>query len=228
MTQRTRGLAGLMMAGCALEFIKFILNKLVIGLDDYLMAACTFYRSMLAIQFKSCFIVVEFFYGPTIKTMTFGAVRSAFDFKLLVVGFFVALAAGSRQTGEFPVLIRFIRHVTGTAGFFLVRPFQGKCGFAVVESVVLPTGGQVALFAGFIRVPFFVDLSAVNVFMAIHTPLAQAPEFPFFFLLVAGKTRSCHMRPIQGKFGFGVLFQCISAFGKPVDVMARRAIGGQD
>ena len=95
-----------------------------------------------------------------------------------------------------------------------VCAFQRKCGFTVVEAIVLPGGRDMALFTGLVGIPFFGNLPAMNIFMTIHAAHAKPLEFPFVILFVAGKTRRGYMRSIQREFGFGMLLQAVSAFRK--------------
>jgi hypothetical protein len=95
----------------------------------------------------------------------------------------------------------------------------------VIKSIVLPTSGQVALFTSFVRVPFFRNLPLVYVFVAINTALPDIPEFPFFLLLMTGKTRGCHMCAIQWKRRFSVLFQGKRATGETIHRVTSRAVG---
>jgi len=59
-----------------------------------------------------------------------------------------------------------------------VCALQFEIGFAVVKFTVPETGGDVALIAGFVGIPFFGDLIFVWVFVTVHTTFADLSELP--------------------------------------------------
>lgn len=118
--------------------------------------------------------------------------------------------------------------MAGAAILFLVRAFQGKCSFTVVELVVAPAGTFVALRAVVVGVPFFGNLAAMYVFMAIHATCAECFEFPFLLRFMAGKTGRRHVRAFQREFGFCMLLQAVRAFCKSLYRMACRTIGSNN
>lgn len=64
-----------------------------------------------------------------------------------------------------------------------------------------------ALVAGLVRIEFRIDIADMHILMTIRALLPDIPELPFFIriALVTGKTWSCHVPAIKGKFCFCVV-----------------------
>ena len=73
------------MTDYAFEIGEFVLCKLLVSVYNLLVAGLTRNIYVFAIQFEPGFIMVKFFDGPGIVSMTFGAIRYPVFFKLFVV-----------------------------------------------------------------------------------------------------------------------------------------------
>lgn len=213
------------MTDYAFEFFKFILHHNFFIHRNGFVTRRTGYFCVFTIQQKPCFAVIKIRHFPSFHTMTSGTIGDTFLLKLLIVYLFVALAARCGQAGKFPMRIRSIGYVTGSAILLQMRALQCKRCLTVIKAILLPTCRQVALLTSIVQVPFLSNLSLVNIFMTINTPTANIPEFPFFLLLVTGKTRGCHMRSVERKCRLGVLLQGKGAPSKSINGVASCAVG---
>jgi len=169
--------------------------------------------------------VVKVVHRPVVEAVAPRTIGHAAFFKLLLVRIFMAGMASSGESGKFSMFMFGIGHVAGPAILPDVGALQLKLCLGVVEPVFgSPAFGGMAVFAGLVGVPFNVNFTYVNVFMAIHTALANFSELPLLFFPMAGITGRCDMRSGKCKFSLGMFFKGECASRKPVYGMAFRAV----
>ena len=84
---------GLFVTDYAFEAFKFILYKGYCSFRNFLVAGFTSYFNVFAFELEFRFIVVEFFNGPILISVTGGTIRHTKFFKLPVVAVFVTTGA---------------------------------------------------------------------------------------------------------------------------------------
>ena len=77
----------------------------------------------------------------------------------------------------------------------------------MIEMVVIPGSGHMATFTGTVRIELFIQVSLVNIRMAVRAFFPDISELPFFpgIFLVAGETGGSQVGAVEGEFGFGVI-----------------------
>ena len=101
---------------------------------------------------------------------------------------------------------------------------QFKIRQTVVKPVCLPPGYIMTSLTGLIGIIFFIDISHMNVFMAINASFTDIPETPPCRLLMTRKTRGGQMGTFQLKISLIMFFNRIRATAKVIDGMTFRTI----
>lgn len=119
----------------------------------------------------------------------------------------------------------YILYMTGCASLTGMATLQAKGCLSMIEAAFLPTRWQVAVVAGLFGVIFLRNFTGMNILVAIHAALADAPEVPLLFIQMTGKTGRGCVGPFQGKFTFIVFFQSKKTRCKTIHRVAICTVG---
>lgn len=174
------------------------------------MAGPAFNFGMPALQFKGRIVVIKIADIPLLKPVATRTIRGAIPLELPAVHRLMATRTGRGQARKAhraacPATVIFL--VAGHAFLPGVGPLQGKIRQTVVEAVFLPAFRHMAILTGLLGVILFIEIPLMDIFMAVHAPLSNASEGPFFIFQVAGKTGRRQMGAIQRELCFAVVFE---------------------
>lgn len=185
---------------------------------------------MLAVQFKSSLVVVEFDSLPVVKSMAPLAIGDALLIKLLTVNVFMTGRTRRRQIPEFLIALgepsALVVPMAGHAWLPGMRALKFELCLVMIKMIVRPGRSNVAPFAGQVGVKFWINKSLMHILVTVCTFFTDVPELPFFLrlLFVARKTRGGGMAAVQREFGLGMVGNGEHTAGEAVYRMALATI----
>lgn len=151
------------------------------------------------VKFEFGFIMIECFHFPCHHGMASQAIGGSILFELPVMIVFMAVRTSGSQPRE--PLDKHSRGIldemTNPAAFPGMSADKVKPGKLMVKFNIRPCRRVMAGIAVVVGIILFIQVTDVNVFMAIGTLQPNVFKAPFILLLMTGETGCCKMRILQ-------------------------------
>lgn len=115
--------------------------------------------------------------------------------------------------------------MAGTAGLFLMAPFQFPSRGDMVEKDVAPGAHRMTGHAICLRIKFSIKMIPVDILVTIGTANPYFPEIPFFLLFMTVNARGGQMGSFQAEFTFIMPLNCERGHCEALGVMAECTVG---